>query len=1214
MGIFRRNHENIRNRLVGLSLTSGRRLSCEHLEARLLLSANAGHALPAFDLANSAGSLSSPQQAASFVASGPVSTPPIFHSLPGAEAKVFLDFDGNWESSWGGSSNVLTPAYDTNGDPTSYTIEEQRRIHEAWSRVSEDFAPFNVDVTTEDPADAATMLRQALTVSQRTRTFYFRHRFEVESASAVSNLTLKLLRDDGAAVYLNGTEIVRDNLAPDAKYDDFASSTASNADESTLQEFVVDPDLLVNGENVLAVEVHQASDTSSDVSFDLSLEGTISDAPNVSLVELGSSWRYLDDGSDQGELWRAADFDDSAWQVDQAEFGYGDSDEATALLARPAGQGRTRTFYFRHEFEIPDPDAYTELAVGLLRDDGAAVYLNGEEIVRDNLRPNAAFDDFATSTANNDEETTFYPSVADAGLLRVGRNVIAVEVHQVSDSSSDVSFDLEMSGTNADGNMLPLVSAGAEWRYLDDGSDQGDSWREPEYDDLAWPFGVAQFGYGDAPGTVHVAIGSEDWYEDSAGGVAFVSSFDLDGRTVVYTFTNGAGTGAKSIAEVSSHEAGHAFGLSHQSVYDPETGERTIEYNPGEGDWAPIMGSSYSPGLTTWHDGPVGSQGRPQDDMSVIARRSNGFGYRDDDHGSDAATASDLLADGATSIDVAGIIERNDDQDVFSFSLAEGQGGISIQADGAPFGANLDAVLEIQDALGNVVASDDPSNSYNAKIDVELAPGAYTAIVRSNGEYGRVGQYTLTGDVDEAPTLIELAPVGPLAVASATAQLSGLVNFANDRDFFSVDAKQGDVITAIATPTAGNATLTLRVAGSDVVATGTRGGSTVFPLTSIERDGTYEIEVMGDRTTAYTLDIGVNLLFETDDTNAEDVLPINWPALAHLDSLTVLGQSEPNLEVTSLIGRASTWSYLDDGSDQGEQWRANEFDDSQWASARGEFGYGDNDERTDVREDDAVGTRNRTFYFRQHFALADLEGLNDLILELKFDDGAAVYLNGEEVVRDNLAPGAGYRDFAESTVDAEDTYRRYELDPASLQLGDNVLAIEVHQASDTSSDVSMDARLDVTRSRPAVDTYSFSVGASDVNTPLDLFLLGRSANFRDQRVEILSADDQVVLASSQESDVTTYDLRISGWTPPSEGTYLAQVVSSTVGSYVLSLRQSQALHLAGDTNFDGQVDFADFLILSGAFGTQGTWDVGDFDGDGLVGFSDFLLLSANFGK
>ncbi len=55
--------------------------------------------------------------------------------------------------------------------------------------------------------------------------------------------------------------------------------------------------------------------------------------------------------------------------------------------------------------------------------------------------------------------------------------------------------------------------------------------------------------------------------------------------------------------------------------------------------------------------------------------------------------------------------------------------------------------------------------------------------------------------------------------------------------------------------------------------------------------------------------------------------------------------------------------------------------------------------------------------------------------------------------------------------------------------------------------------------------------------------------------------------------------------------------------------------LVGDTNLNGDVAFADFLVLSGNFGQSGqTWSGGDFDCSGDVAFADFLTLSANFGQ
>lgn len=80
----------------------------------------------------------------------------LLHSLPGATKTIYLDFDGfvTRETAWNTSlnlPNILTPAYDLDGDFLTFSEEERLVIQSVWERVSEDFRPFNVNVTTEDP-------------------------------------------------------------------------------------------------------------------------------------------------------------------------------------------------------------------------------------------------------------------------------------------------------------------------------------------------------------------------------------------------------------------------------------------------------------------------------------------------------------------------------------------------------------------------------------------------------------------------------------------------------------------------------------------------------------------------------------------------------------------------------------------------------------------------------------------------------------------------------------------------------------------------------------------------------------------------------------------------------------------------------------------------------------------------------------------------------
>lgn len=106
-------------------------------------------------------------------------------------------------------------------------------------------------------------------------TTYFRHSFTVADPSAYQGLTLNLLVDDGAVVYLNGAEVVRRNMpAGTITYQTLATTAVGGADESTFFPYSIPANLLVAGTNVIAIEVHQSGANSSDLSLDASLVAT----------------------------------------------------------------------------------------------------------------------------------------------------------------------------------------------------------------------------------------------------------------------------------------------------------------------------------------------------------------------------------------------------------------------------------------------------------------------------------------------------------------------------------------------------------------------------------------------------------------------------------------------------------------------------------------------------------------------------------------------------------------------------------------------------------------------------------------------------------------------------------------------------------------------------------------------------------------------------
>ena len=99
--------------------------------------------------------------------------------------------------------------------------------------------------------------------------------FTVADHMAFSALNLRVIRDDGVVIYLNGTEVYRNNMPSGApNYQTLAVAAIGGTDESTYYAAFVDPGGLVTGNNVIAAEIHQSGGTSSDISFDFELTGS----------------------------------------------------------------------------------------------------------------------------------------------------------------------------------------------------------------------------------------------------------------------------------------------------------------------------------------------------------------------------------------------------------------------------------------------------------------------------------------------------------------------------------------------------------------------------------------------------------------------------------------------------------------------------------------------------------------------------------------------------------------------------------------------------------------------------------------------------------------------------------------------------------------------------------------------------------------------------
>jgi Polysaccharide lyase len=170
----------------------------------------------------------------------------------------------------------------------------------------------------------------------------------------------------------------------------------------------------------------------------------------TTLFPFGSSWKYLDDGSDQSTAWRAVGFDDAAWKSGISPLGFGDGDEATVTKTTPV------TTYFRKVVNIQNPSQYNKIILEFKRDDGSVIFINGTKRSSSNMPSTVTYLTNASTIAGSDGNTITTVVLSPTYFVN-GNNTIAVEVHQAIDATVDLSFDFQLKG-----NLPPLAKAGTD--------------------------------------------------------------------------------------------------------------------------------------------------------------------------------------------------------------------------------------------------------------------------------------------------------------------------------------------------------------------------------------------------------------------------------------------------------------------------------------------------------------------------------------------------------------------------------------------------------------------------------------------------------------------------------------------------------------------------------------------------------------------------------
>lgn len=266
--------------------------------------------------------------------------------------------------------------------------------------------------------------------------------------------------------------------------------------------------------------------------------------------------------------------------------------------------------------------------------------------------------------------------------------------------------------------------------------------------------------------TVRVVIGGDSaWANGRYGGYAYPGGFYGATSNTAWVFSKNLGSGLpKYVAEAAAHEAGHTFGLQHQSTYEGNV--KVDDYNRGTPESAPIMGFSYYAARGLWWKGPaLSGPSFPQDDLNVIGGPGSSFGYRPDDHADTRALAGWATATPAdTDLAGFGVIEKSTDVDYFKFHTPGGL--VQLTADVAALGPMLDLAVTLTDADGNVLASAD-TDSLGERVSALVSEGDYYIAIASHGGYGDIGQYRISGTTVPEPV------GGPVLVVAGIAWLGG---------------------------------------------------------------------------------------------------------------------------------------------------------------------------------------------------------------------------------------------------------------------------------------------------------------------------------------------------------------------------------------------------------------------------------------------------------
>ncbi|HNW90519.1 MAG TPA: metallophosphoesterase [Bacteroidales bacterium] len=289
---------------------------------------------------------------------------------------------------------------------------------------------------TIDAEPVVTMMNYGGVDTNKYPTYYFRKTFNYPVTGNEAFLEINALIDDGAVFYINGVEVKRVSMpAGTVSY----STYATYAINEVYQKFFIPASFIQNGNNTIAVEVHQCSGTSSDLGFNMNL--IVHNNP----ILRNEVWKYNDAGTDLGTNWKESWYDDTSWASGKALLGYGSIDAEPVITTLNYGSDANNkypTYYFRKTFDYTVTGDETYYEINALIDDGAVFYFNGNEAYTVNMP--GWINNYNTLASSAGDEASYQKIFIPSYYIQDGTNTIAVEVHQSSVTSTDLGFNMDM--------------------------------------------------------------------------------------------------------------------------------------------------------------------------------------------------------------------------------------------------------------------------------------------------------------------------------------------------------------------------------------------------------------------------------------------------------------------------------------------------------------------------------------------------------------------------------------------------------------------------------------------------------------------------------------------------------------------------------------------------------------------------------------------------